>query len=286
MSVITSLFNTAANTILTLVLTATVLLGCGSATDPSSGAAIVVILDLSESAQSGWDADTPRSAAAGALFEFLEATQAPSGTTIEVIAAGIDLSVESLYYQTAPREWTPTPDDPAPRRSWSRLQVAQIAELRIQDLPDASSALFAASWQGARRLQESGARRMRLVLVSDLRDVSPGRWDFTVEVPEATNVESALAAQGAVPDLHGIDVLACGVHTSAAKIVIPSPASYYASPQVRPWSTAHHQRLQAAWEAVTTAGGAESFVITERCPSVPADLAHAMSASLSTPTAR
>jgi hypothetical protein len=55
-----------------------------------------------------------------------------------------------------------------------------------------------------------GARS--LVVLSDLRQYTPGRWNFERQVPSPAVFSKWLAREGLAVDLHGIDVAACGTH--------------------------------------------------------------------------
>jgi hypothetical protein len=85
------------------------------------------------------------------------------------------------------------PDAVARDRGAAGSAIAETLRLAVDDLAD-----------------RRGARA--LVVLSDLRQYTPGRWNFEKRVADPAAFSSWLVHEGLAPDLRGIDVSACGTH--------------------------------------------------------------------------
>ncbi|MEW6755823.1 MAG: hypothetical protein AB1505_33320 [Candidatus Latescibacterota bacterium] len=77
----------------------------------------------------------------------------------------------------------------------------------------------------------------RLVVVSDLRQVTPGRWNFERTVPPPAAFLGWLEHEGLLPDLQGVDLEVVGVHSRRG-------------PEAPEFTGAQEMALRALWEAV------------------------------------
>lgn len=238
-----------------------------SEVEEKKGAALVVVLDSSDTARATWTPEIDGSDfAAGAVYNFLDETKTPPETMVEAISVDTGLDVQTLYRDEAPRAWTASVEDPDPRRAWASGTVKSVRALTPPAKNHEAANILHALWQAGRILQESGAKTRVLWIISSLRDRRPDRWDFSREIPVPENVTASLAADGSMPDLGGVEVHVCGVHTGASRE--SGPPDYYGRVETRTisWSPRQHQELTKVWQAVFTATGASSVSIVERCP--------------------
>jgi hypothetical protein len=87
----------------------------------------------------------------------------------------------------------------------------EIGRLADGDPERNASAIVEALHVGATELRERQAR-YRMVILSDLRQVTPSVWNFEEFVPDASRFIVALHDQRLMADLHEVPVIVCGVH--------------------------------------------------------------------------
>jgi len=76
--------------------------------------------------------------------------------------------------------------------------IAETLRLAVDDLADR---------RGVRSLS----------VLSDLRQYTPGRWNFEKQIPSPAAFSGWLAREGLAVDLHGIEISACGTHHMRGK---------------------------------------------------------------------
>lgn len=119
----------------------------------------------------------------------------------------------------------------------ARAELPQVLPERAA--PNASAIAEAISVAVGELRQRGG--RYRLVVLSDLRQVTPRRWNFEQVVPPAPRFVAWLQASHLAVDLRGIPVLACSLHHQRG------PG---ASPHDAPQATQLRQVWAHAWRAM------------------------------------
>ena len=99
-----------------------------------------------------------------------------------------------------------------------------------------------------RRLRERQGR-YRLVVLSDLLQLTSGVWNFNQAVPSPDDFLAWLKSTQLAADLGGIPVLACGVHTG-----------HFGS-----YSQAHSAQVHSVWEAALEGMGAPEVKLFSSC---------------------
>ncbi len=99
----------------------------------------------------------------------------------------------------------------------------ELPELFATGHTGASSAVAEALSVAAEELYQLPGRR-RLLILSDFRQYSPGRWNFETGVPPASDFIRWLEREKLLVDLAGTEVVACGMHHRRA----PGAAEYKA----------------------------------------------------------
>jgi hypothetical protein len=131
-----------------------------------------------------------------------------------------------------------------------RLALLLAARARIAAglngaAPTGSAIAEAVSVAAATLRSGTGARE--LVILSDLRQVTPGVWNFEVAVPSPEVFAGWLRATGLSSDLRGVEVRACGLHHRRA-------------PGAPPFDAGLARRVETAWKgafALMEARGAQ-----------------------------
>lgn len=102
--------------------------------------------------------------------------------------------------------------------------------------------------------------RHQLIILSDMRQYTPGRWNFEKAVPAAAQFIAFLRHEDLFVDLHGISVMACGLHSQRGQGAGPYSAKLAA-------------QLRDTWSGVFRAMGAtEIEMITGRFSEVASTL--------------
>jgi hypothetical protein len=128
-----------------------------------------------------------------------------------------------------------------------------LGDLRLKR-PQRCSGIVGGIARAARRLHEGGRPDKKLLIHSDLREVSTETgFNFERSVPLPADFVEAVRERGLMPDLRGIEVTVCGVHADT-------------TPDARRWSAKQSIALQAAWAAYFRASGVDQVQFLERCP--------------------
>ncbi len=98
--------------------------------------------------------------------------------------------------------------------------------------------------------------RKSMLLLSDLRQVTPGTWNFEAAAPEPAAFSAWLRAAGLLRGLRGVEVQACGLHHRRA-------------PGARRFDAGLAHRVEQAWTGALQAAGAGGGAIAASCPVPP-----------------
>lgn len=249
---------TAAALLKTTTLTLLVLFACGCGSEPYR-ADLVIVVDASNSGHvcEGEPCLDPQIPAV--FHDFASRTGLPPRSRINVLLAGVDLDVATLYAAVAPPSWRGPGGVHATKAAWAQRVFGELSNLPILR-ENAGSAVLYAVWAAGELLQESGAVERWLYILSDLRDVRSGQdgWYMPREVPDPARVLEVLERTRSLPRLAGVEIRACGVHSR------PPPKL------ADRWSPEKHRRLVEVWTEIGRASGAASFVIAQQCDLPPA----------------
>jgi len=137
------------------------------------------------------------------------------------------------------------------KRVWRRRFEARLAARAAQLPTGGGSAIAEGVWRVARRLNEVPGRKV-LVVASDLRQVTPGVWNFERRVPRADQFLKWIGTQGlTVQHPSAIELVVCGVHSESPAGSSPAEADSY-------------NRTRAVWERVFAVWQLHGGV-TEQC---------------------
>jgi len=219
-----------------------------------SGAALAVVVDASDGNLDEERRPVESAALASAWRAFVDQTRLPAETSIWMTTVSDGIETETVYQASAPRRWPSGAGALDARRAFAETVERDLAELQIKPLK--KSAVLAAIWSAARRLQESDATERWLVVLSDGRDLrvsGPDRsgWWFAREVPEPDDVLTELRRTHELPDLRGVHLTICGVH---ARSVLS-----------RAWTPAQDVRLRSVFRSLGEEAGASSVRVLEHC---------------------
>ena len=124
----------------------------------------------------------------------------------------------------------------------------ELAHLLDRSKEQYASTIAEAVSATVRRLRERQGR-YRLVVLSDLLQLTGGIWNFGGAVPTPDDFLAWLKSTQLAADLGGIPVLACGVHTG-----------HFGS-----YSQAHATQLHGVWEAAFEGMGAPEVKLFSSC---------------------
>jgi hypothetical protein len=133
----------------------------------------------------------------------------------------------------------------------ARMELAQLLNGSVEKYASTIAEAISAS---VSRLRERRGR-YRLVLLSDLLQISPGAWNFEASLPPPNDFIAWLRKTNLAPDLRDIPVLACGVHTGQSL------------GGNGPYTAAYAVRLRDLWERALLASGAPQVRLFSSCDS-------------------
>jgi hypothetical protein len=127
----------------------------------------------------------------------------------------------------------------------ARLELAQLLAVSGEKYASTIAEAISAT---VRRLRERNGR-YRLIVLSDLHQITTGVWNFDQAVPLSPLFIVWLKRTQFFTDLRDIPVLACGLHTG-----------HFGS-----YRAAHATRLHDLWQAVFQASGAPEVKLFSSC---------------------
>ena len=127
----------------------------------------------------------------------------------------------------------------------ARLELAHLLDGSVEKYASTIAEAISAT---VRRLRERQGR-YRLVVLSDLLQLTSGVWNFDQAVPSPHAFLAWLKSSRLAADLRDIPVLACGLHTG-----------HFGS-----YSAAHATRLHSVWEAAFEGMGAPEVKLFSSC---------------------
>jgi hypothetical protein len=174
-----------------------------------------------------------------------------SGGTFEVWLVGEDIETTLFTAERYPERFKPPVAES--KRAWRQVFERRL-QAAVTTLPvDQGSAIAEGMWRVSRRLREAGPGRNVLLVASDLRQITPGAWDFERRVPAPDAFLGWLRSAGLTPELpSSTDVLVCGVHSESPARTAHATAETY-------------RRTRSLWAQVFAAWHVNA-TITEQCP--------------------
>jgi hypothetical protein len=139
------------------------------------------------------------------------------------------------------------------KRAWMEAEERHLGDLRLKR-PQRCSGVVGGIARAASRLHEGGRAEKKLLIHSDMREVSAETgFNFERSIPAPGDFVEAVRERGLMPVLRGIEVTVCGVHSDS-------------TPDARRWSAKQTIVLQAAWTAYFRAAGVDHVQFLETCP--------------------
>src|SRR2546430_13243644 len=173
------------------------------------------------------------------------ADEAALGGTFEVWLIGDGIDIPRLVTESYPDRFRPPVSQS--KRAWRDAFEARLGRNGGTLPTNTGSAIAEALWRVSRRLNEAGRGRKVLILASDLRQVTPGAWDFERHVPRPAEFISWLRRMDLMLELRaGVELTVCGFHSETPTGTSRSTASYH--------------RTRALWEQVFTAWGVKARI--------------------------
>ena len=164
------------------------------------------------------------------------ADEAALGGTFEVWLIGDGIDIPRLVSETYPEHFRPPVSES--KRAWRHAFEARLGAKGGTLPTNTGSAIAEALWRVSRRLNEAGRGRKVLILASDLRQVTPGAWDFERHVPQPAEFLGWLRRMDLMLEIRaGVELTVCGFHSE-------TPAGTSRS------TAASYHRTRALWEEV------------------------------------
>ena len=130
---------------------------------------------------------------------------------------------------------------------------AELERALATPVEKAGSAIAQAVDVVSRRLKEAPGTYL-LVVLSDLRQLTPKRHDFEKRIPAPKNFLRWLRYHRLLPDLTNVRVVACGLHHGSR----PRPKS-------PAFKASHASRIEQVWQEVFSTAGSPSVVLLSSC---------------------
>jgi hypothetical protein len=174
------------------------------------------------------------------------------GSRFEVVVVGCGSDdADTVEVVTVPERWGSGATQK--KRAWIEAEERHLDDFRLKR-PQRCSGVVGGVARAAGRLHEGGRPNKKLLIHSDLREVSMETgFNFEKSVPLPADFVQTVRERGLLPDLRGIEVTLCGVHADS-------------TPDARRWSAKQAIALQAAWAAYLRAAGADRVQFLERGP--------------------
>jgi len=174
------------------------------------------------------------------------ADAAALGGTFEVWLIGDGIDIRRLVSETYPERFRPPVSES--KRAWRHAFEARLVG-KAGTLPtNTGSAIAEAIWRVSRRLNEAGQGRRVLILASDLRQMTPGAWDFERHVPRPAEFLAWLRRMDLMLEIRpGVELTVCGFHSETPPGTSRSTAVSY-------------HRTRVLWEQVFTASGVKGRI--------------------------
>jgi hypothetical protein len=185
-----------------------------------------------------------------AAHPFIAHPEPGSRFEVMVIGCGSD-GAEIIYEITVPERWGSGATQK--KRAWIEAEERHLGNLRLKR-PQRCSGIVGGIARAASRLHEGGQGEKKLLVDSDLREVSAETgFNFERSIPSPSAFVETVKERGLLPDLRAITVVVCDVHADS-------------TPDARHWSAKQTIALQSAWSAYFRAAGVDQVEFLERCP--------------------
>jgi hypothetical protein len=182
---------------------------------------------------------------------FIAHAEPGSRFEVMVIGCGSD-DAETVYEITVPERWGSGATQK--KRAWIEAEERHLGSLRLKR-PQRCSGIVGGIFRAVRRQHEGDRSDKKLLVDSDLREVSTTETGFNFErsIPSPSVFVETVRDRGLMPDLRGIEVVVCDVHADS-------------TPDSRHWSAKQTIALHAAWSAYFRAAGVDHVEFLEKCP--------------------
>lgn len=185
-----------------------------------------------------------------AVHPFITHPELGSRFEVMVIGCGSD-DAETVDAITVPERWGAGATQK--KRAWIEAEERHLGNLRLKR-PQRCSGVVGGIARAARRLHEGVQGEKKLLVDSDLREVSTETgFNFERSIPSPSAFVDTVKERGLLPDLRAIAVVVCDVHADS-------------TPDARHWSAKQTIALHAAWAAYFRAAGVDHVEFLERCP--------------------
>jgi hypothetical protein len=185
-----------------------------------------------------------------AAHPFIMHPEPGSRFEVTLIGCGSD-DAETIYVITVPEHWGPGAAQK--KRAWIEAEERHLSNLRLKR-PQRCSGIIGGIARASHRLHEGDQGEKKLLIDSDLREVSTETgFNFERSIPSPSVFVETVKERGLLPDLRGIEVVVCDVHSES-------------TPDARHWSAKQTIGLQADWSAYFRAAGVDHVQFLERCP--------------------
>lgn len=207
---------------------------------------MVVVCDRSSSSGDGLACSEIAAANAAKAWAEKAAEEGDGHFELLVIGKGVGDAVVFLTEDVPPRF---TPPFRKSKQKWIAGVHSKVSAAALPMVPN-GSAIAEAVYRAATRLSGQNGQKL-IVVMSDLRQVSQGKWNFERIVPKSEEFV-AWVRQEVPLDLSGINPYLCGFHPS-------SPAGI---PRVK---ISELESIKNIWRKTFEAWGVRDLRITEEC---------------------
>jgi hypothetical protein len=202
---------------------------------------------LCDRSSSGAEVSCPASTLVAVGRFWADAAESRGGD-FEIWLFGRGIEPTRFGSEEYPRRFAPPVSES--KRAWREAFEARLAGRAAQLPGNAGSAIAEGVWRVARRLEQARGRRV-LVVASDLRQVTPGVWNFERWVPRAAEFIQWLDREGLRVEHAGtIEFHVCGFHSET-----PSGTSHA--------SADRYNRTRALWAHVFATWSVNSEIAEE-----------------------
>lgn len=185
-----------------------------------------------------------------AVRPFIRHPEPGSRFEVMLVGCGSD-DAETIYEIRVPERWGAGATQQ--KLAWIEAEERHLDNLRLRR-PQRCSGIVGGIDRATRRLHESDQPDKKLLVDSDLREVSTETgFNFERSIPSPSAFVETVKEHGLLPDLRAITVVVCDVHDDS-------------TPDARHWSAKQTIALQAAWSAFFRAAGVDHIEFLEKCP--------------------
>ncbi len=180
-----------------------------------------------------------------AYDRWLERSGAVTGSTFDVYGVGTSRDSASVLFRVSASSRTPG------ERLIALLETRSRVDAGLGGAPTGSALVEALDVAAADLKARQGTKAV--LLLTDLRQVTPGTWNFEVAAPEPAAFARWLRSSRLLPQLRGVELQACGLHHRRA-------------PGAKHYDAALARRVEQAWAGALQEAGASGAALGTSCP--------------------